>query len=100
MNAKRGLLKGGKFSGSHTTLSETSAFVAGLLKDLPEVSKIVIGPITKTRPGTVRLKIFRVPAGLKLTVRSVNSAQVLFAYTNRPDETESYLSGRWRKRFS
>ncbi|MGE5392608.1 MAG: hypothetical protein ACM3NH_02595 [Candidatus Saccharibacteria bacterium] len=95
MSGRRGVLSGRKFNGNHTTLTDTSAGLVVFLKKRPEVTKIVIGPISSIRPAPIRLKVVRVPAGLKISVRGSSSQQLLYAYTDLPQATEHALNDYW-----
>lgn len=94
-NTPKGLLRGAKFN-THSVLTEASVPVVRFLKAREDVTHVVIGPITRIRPAPVRLKVQRVVAGLKLSVRGSNSQQLLYAYTKQPDLTENDLRKHWK----
>ncbi|GAC1563588.1 MAG: hypothetical protein NVS2B7_37570 [Herpetosiphon sp.] len=78
---QRGLLKGPKFSGKHTTLIALAERAVRLLRDDPRVTKIVIGMITSRRGRTSTIKATPVAAGLRITVVTPQNVQELWVYT-------------------
>ncbi|HEX6289574.1 MAG TPA: DUF2103 domain-containing protein [Herpetosiphonaceae bacterium] len=78
----RGLLKGPKFNGRHTTLIAAAVPVVELLRDDPRVTKIIIGVITPRRGKTTTLKAVTIDAGLKITIAAPRNVQELYAYTS------------------
>ena len=87
----RGLLKGPKFNGRHTTLIAAAVPVVSLLKDDPRVTKIVIGVIKTRRGNTTTIKAMPIPAGLRITVAAPRNVQELFAYTSDPEGIQTAL---------
>jgi|SRR3712207_3262344 len=87
----RGLLRGPKFNGRHTTLIAAAIPVVTLLRDDPRVTKIVIGLIKSRRGNTTTLKATPVPAGLRITVTAPRNVQELFAYTSDPQGVQHAL---------
>ncbi len=87
----RGLLRGPKFNGRHTTLIAAAIPVVALLRDDPRVTKIVIGLIKSRRGNTTALKATPVPAGLRITVAAPRNVQELFAYTSEPQGVQHAL---------
>ncbi len=79
---QKGLLKGPKFNGKHTTLIAAAQRVVELLRDDPRVTKIVIGVISSRRGRTTSVKAVPINAGLRVTVVSPQNVQELFAYTD------------------
>ncbi len=79
---ERGLLRGPKFSGKHTTLIAGAQRVVERLRDDPRVRKIVIGVITSRRGRTNSIKATPIDAGLRLAVISSTNVQELFIYTD------------------
>jgi hypothetical protein len=55
-NTPKGLLKGSKFNGKHTTVIEAAIGVVKAANESPYVSKIVIGIITPTKTGKPHIK--------------------------------------------
>ncbi len=79
---QKGLLRGPKFNGKHTTLIAAAERVVLALRDDPRVSKIVIGVITSRRGRTTTVKATPIKAGLQVTVVSPQNVQELFVYTD------------------
>lgn len=88
----RGLLKGPKFNGRHTTLIAAAIPIVELLRDDPRVTKIVIGVITSRRGKTTAIKAQPIDAGLRITVAAPRNVQELYAYTSDPDGVRSLIS--------
>ena len=85
------LTLGGKFTDSHSTLTEVSEkFVYEAVKS-PLISKIGIGNITHVGGGRKSLKFLPITGGIKAVVRGSGSVQELYIYTNKPSETEAEL---------
>ena len=97
MSAKKGVLKGVKISNNHSTIIDDCVPVIELVKSMPEVTKVVIGAISRVGAGKRRIKTFSVPAGLKVTVRGANMQQTLFIYTSSPEKVEKELDALWTK---
>lgn len=87
----RGLLKGPKFNGRHTTLIDAAVPVVVQLRDDPRVTKIIIGVITSRRGKTTTIKAVPINAGLKLTIAAPRNVQELYAYTTDPDGVKATL---------
>lgn len=87
----RGLLKGPKFNGRHTTLIDAAVPVVVQLRDDPRVTKIIIGVITARRGKTTTIKAVPINAGLKLTIAAPRNVQELYAYTTDPDGVKATL---------
>jgi hypothetical protein len=79
---QKGLLKGPKFNGKHTTLIAAAQRAVVALRDDPRVTKIVIGMITSRRGRTTTLKAVPINAGLRVTVVSPQNVQELYVYTD------------------
>lgn len=92
MSRDKGLLRGSKFGGRHTTMTDPAKNVYRVLKAMPEVEKIVIGIITQCRGGASRVKATPLPAAVKIQVRGANSVQLLYAYTSNTSAVISRLS--------
>ncbi|MBA3944566.1 MAG: hypothetical protein H0X37_08400 [Herpetosiphonaceae bacterium] len=78
---QRGLLKGPKFNGKHTTLIAAAERIVVALRDDPRVTKIIIGMITSRRGRTTTLKAVPINAGLRITITSPQNVQELYVYT-------------------
>lgn len=88
----RGLLRGPKFNGKHTTLIAPAFPMVEMLRDDDRVTKIVIGVIKPRKGGGVSLKAVTIEAGLRLTVSGPSSVQQFYAYTSEPEEVKSALA--------
>jgi hypothetical protein len=88
----RGLLKGPKFNGRHTTVIAAAVPVVQLLRDDPRVTKIVIGVITTRRGNTTNVKAVPIDAGLRITVAAPRNVQELYAYTADPEGVRGALA--------
>lgn len=92
-DTRRGLLKGPKFNGKHTTLIAAAERVVVALRDDPRVTKIIIGVITSRRGRTTSVKAVPINAGLRVTVVSPQNVQELFAYTDDIEGVKATLEG-------
>lgn len=90
---QRGLLKGPKFNGKHTTLIAAAERIVVALRDDPRVSKIIIGVITSRRGKTTTLKAMPINAGLRVTVISPQNVQEMFVYTDDIAGVKATLEG-------
>lgn len=97
-NTPRGLLKGSKFNGKHTTVIEAAIGAVKAANESPYVSKIVIGVITPTKTGRPHIKFNPVQAGLKMQVRGNIAVQIFFVYTDHPDDVMREITGKWDDR--
>jgi hypothetical protein len=89
----RGLLRGPKFNGKHTTVITPAYPVVELLRDDSRVSKIVIGIISSRRGSGISLKAVTIEAGLRITVSGPSSVQQFYAYTADPERVKTALDG-------
>lgn len=86
---------GGKFNGSHTTLTTTAAVIAEIAHDCDTVYKISIGIIESgLRPagGQKRIKITQDGHHLLVKVRGNITEQQLYVYSKNVAETVSYVA--------
>src|SRR5208282_1390820 len=83
----KGLLRGPKFNGKHSTVIPTAVPVVEAAKDCPHVTKIALGIITPLRAGQPHLKFTPMSGGLKMQVRGANAVQIFWLYTTRPEDT-------------
>lgn len=88
----RGLLKGPKFNGRHTTLIAAAIPIVERLRDDPRVTKIVIGVITSRRGKTTAIKAQLIDAGLRITVAAPRNVQELYAYTSEPEGVKAIIN--------
>ncbi len=93
--ARNSLLSGKKFNGRHTAYIKDSESLLKVLKTSSHVTKIVIGevkPLKKVVKKEERvIKIFTVPAGLRLVYRGFNARQVFFVYTQDRDSVRNIV---------
>lgn len=93
----RGLLKGPKFNGRHTTLIAAAVPVVARLRDDPRVTKIIIGVITSRHGKTTAIKARTIDAGLKITIASPRNVQELYAYTSDPEGVRELIGAENRE---
>lgn len=83
---------GGKFSGSHSTITDTAAVVVDTAAKQTEVTKIVLGIIKAgIKSGQIRLTFKSVPVGWEIKVRGRISIQTLYIHTSNPEATKSKI---------
>lgn len=87
----RGLLRGPKFNGKHTTLIAPAYSMVEMLRDDERVTKIVIGVIKPRKGSGVGLKAVTIEAGLRLTISGPSSVQQFYAYTSEPEAVKAAL---------
>lgn len=76
----KGLLRGAKFSGLHTTVIPDAVDLLAMLKRWEEVTKISVGIITPCKVAEPRVKVKVESHALKLQVRGRNAVQVFYVY--------------------
>lgn len=88
----KGLLRGAKFNGRHSTVIPEATRVIAAAKRLPEVTKIILGyivrPAGRTKP---QLKFVEIPAGIRISVRGRSAQQTLIVYTSDRRQTLAVL---------
>lgn len=90
-NGKRkGHIHGAKFC-KHTTVTDASQKVAALVNSFPEVKKISLGIIKRTKSGQFGMKFAPIHGGWKIIVRGTQAVQHLHIYTSNPNETREKL---------
>lgn len=94
----KGLLKGPKFSGNHSTVIPCAIPAIEAAKESLHVSKIGLGVITPVRPAKAHIKFTQVSGGLKMQVRGTNAVQIFWLYTTEPDVVVADIKSRWEKR--
>jgi hypothetical protein len=94
----RGLLKGPKFNGRHSTLIPSAIPAIQAARDSPNVTKIALGVITPIRPGPEHLKFTPATGCLKMQVRGTNAVQTFWVYTTNPEEVTSEITRKWDER--
>ena len=98
MSHARGLLKGPKFNGRHSTVIPSAIPAVEAARDCPHVTKIALGVITPIRAGEEHLKFMPVSGGLKMQVRGTAAVQIFWLYTTKPDEVIAEISNKWDHR--
>jgi hypothetical protein len=89
---RKSLLAGPKINGRHATVIQAARPFVIAAKLRPEVTRVVIGIITKRSLfGPLRLSFSPVPSGLKVKVLGGKMAQEFYVYTKTPAATESAL---------
>ena len=95
MSHIKGLLRGAKFNGRHSTVIDSAIPAVEAARDCPHVTKIALGLITPTKAAEVRLKFTKATGALKMQVRGANAIQIFWLYTNRPDEVIEEITSKW-----
>ncbi|MEP6960530.1 MAG: hypothetical protein ABI995_00520 [Acidobacteriota bacterium] len=96
--AARGLLKGSKFNGRHSTVIPSAIPAVEAARDSANVTKIALGVITPIRPGAEHLKFTPASGCLKMQVRGTNATQTFWVYTTRPGEVIAEITTKWDAR--
>jgi hypothetical protein len=94
----RGLLKGAKFNGRHSTVIPSAIPAVEAAKACAYVTKIALGVITPAKLAEERLKFTPASGGLKMQVRGAHAVQVFWLYTTRPDEAIEEITKKWQER--
>jgi hypothetical protein len=94
----RGLLKGPKFNGRHSTVIESAIPVVEAARDCAYVTKIALGVITPLRPGAEHLKFTPASGCLKMQVRGTHAVQTFWVYTTEPEVVIAEIRRRWEAR--
>lgn len=95
MSAPRGLLKGPKFNGRHSTVINAAVPIVAALRRSDLVTKVVLSVIRPTKAARRRMKCVEIEAGLRLDVRGPNSVQTFYAYTRHPVAVMDLLARLW-----
>ena len=98
MSHAKGLLKGPKFNGRHSTVIPSAVPAVEAAKACARVSKIALGLITPTKVSEERLKFTKASGALKMQVRGTHAVQIFWLYTNRPDEVIDEITAKWDER--
>lgn len=94
-NGKRkGHIGGGKFC-RHTTVTEAARRVAELLNSFPEVKKISLGIIKRSKSGRFGIKFEPIHGGWRIIVCGTQAVQYLHIYTNSPSDTREKLERKF-----
>jgi hypothetical protein len=95
----KGLLKGPKFNGRHSTVIPSAVPAVEAARDCEHVTKIALGVITPIRAGQEHLKFLPVSGGrLKMQIRGTNAVQVFWLYTNQPEAVIEEITRLWDNR--
>ena len=98
MSHLKGLLKGPKFNGRHSTVIPSAIPAVEAARDCPQVTKIGLGVITPLKAGAEHIKFTPVSGGLKMQVRGTHAVQVFWLYTTRPEEAIAEITAGWEQR--
>jgi hypothetical protein len=91
----KGLLRGPKFNGKHSTVIDTAIPMVQAARDSSYITKIALGVITPLRAGRPHLKFTPMSGGLKMQVRGANAVQIFWLYTTQPDEVIREMEAQW-----
>jgi hypothetical protein len=94
----KGLLKGSKFNGRHSTVIPSAIAAVEAAKTSAHVTKIALGLITPVRAGEEHLKFTDTGGGLKMQVRGTHAVQVFWIYTTHPNEVIEEITRKWEQR--
>ena len=94
----KGLLRGPKFNGRHSTVIPSAIPAVEAARDSEHVTKIALGVITPVKTGKEHLKFSEVSGGLKMQVRGTNAIQIFWLYTTRPDDAMEEIRKHWDAR--
>jgi hypothetical protein len=94
----KGLLRGPKFNGRHSTVIPSAIPAVEAARDCEHVTKIALGVITPVKSGKGLLKFSEVSGGLKMQVRGVHAIQIFWLYTTRPDDVIAEIEKKWDER--
>lgn len=94
----KGLLKGPKFNGRHSTVIDSAVPAVEAARDCTRVTKIALGVITPIRPGAEHLKFTQASGCLKMQVRGNNAVQTFWVYTTEPDAVIAEITAKWDAR--
>lgn len=94
----KGLLRGPKFNGRHSTVIPSAIPAVEAARDCELVSKIALGVITPIKAGKEHLKFIPVSGGLKMQVRGVHAVQIFWLYTTEPDRVIEQVTKQWEER--
>jgi hypothetical protein len=94
----RGLLKGSKFNGRHSTVIPSAVPAVEAARDCEQVTKIALGVNTPNRPGPEHLKFTPATGCLKMQVRGTNAVQTFWVYSTSPDAVVAEINRKWGER--
>src|SRR5258708_21496350 len=96
--AEKGLLRGSKFNGRHSTVIPSAIPAVEAAKACDLVTKIGLGLITPAKAAEERLKFTEVSGGLKMQVRGTHAVQIFWVYTASPTEVIEEIPRNWDAR--
>lgn len=96
-SVQRGLLRGSKISAKHSTVIDEAIPLVLFIKEIPEVSRIILGEIVVLKVGERRLRLVPVQAGFRIVVRGSTAQQTFFVYTADPFGTQKSIEQFWKK---
>ena len=88
---KKNHYDGPKHRGNHTTVIDPAAKMIKAAAKLTIVTGICPGPIFQAKSRLPRIKYLKTDTGLKATVLSSNTKQIVILFTTDPDSLESHL---------
>jgi hypothetical protein len=94
----KGLLRGPKFNGRHSTVIDSAVPAVEAARDCKLVTKIALGVITPIRVGQEHLKFTPASGCLKMQIRGVNAVQTFWVYTTDPDTVVTEITRKWEER--
>ena len=95
----KGLLRGLKFSGNHSTVIDPAVPAVEAAKESKHVTKIALGIIKPVHPSQhPHIKFTPVSGGLKMQVRGNNAVQIFWIYTTEPDTVIADITAKWESR--
>ena len=98
MSGKKGILKGPKFNGRHSTYIDTALPLITAASAQPEVSKVILGPIENTHAHGSHFRIRPQASGaLKLLVSGGGASQTIYVYTTEATATTAALNVAWER---
>lgn len=90
-SAESRIMRGSKINSTHHTTAEVGRVIK-MLKELNSVRKLVPGPIKHTGPGRRRIKIDQLSSSTRAKIRGNTAEQILFIYSDAPEEIAMVLS--------
>lgn len=80
---------GKKFAGSHTTIIDETADLIDFAEKMPEVTKLVLGPIRNMKGLKLSVKFLEIGAGWKVVVCGKSARQEIFFYTSDREKVQN-----------
>ena len=88
---KKGVLRGPKLNRRHSTYNKVAEQVILILKEMPTVTKIVLGPIRQLKGGQPRITVREDKTQARIQCRDIGSVQVLWAIGADPTSIRDFL---------